>query len=98
MKYIIYYYLHYIYIKFSRRLSYKKEELLTHREHLGSPPCFMWFVLVIIFVFFVVVFALIVFVLCLAPKVGCVSGLSILDCLSNVYVQIPFTILLYAQM
>jgi hypothetical protein len=98
MKYLIYYYLHYIYIKLSRRVSYKKEELLTHHEHLGSPPFFMWFVVVIIFVFCVVVFVLFVFVLCLAPKFGCVSGLSILDFLSNVYVQIPFTILLYAQM
>jgi len=70
-------------------VSYKRQELLTIREHLGLPPVFggirvghLFMYNVFIFFFgggFIVLFAFVCFCFCLRP-VSCVSGLSILDC------------------
>jgi hypothetical protein len=59
----------------------KRQELLTHRDLLGSHPCFLLgSVLLIILVICVVFYALFVFVLSIAyPNVASVSKLSILD-------------------
>jgi hypothetical protein len=59
---------------------YTKQELLTFREHMGSPTeiwcnpvthCFSF-----LCCFFFILF---VFILCLVPNVGCITDLSIID-------------------
>ena len=61
-------------------MSYKRQELLTLRGHLGSLPLFEGSVLLIFSEFCVVFFALFVIVPCLFyPNVASFSGLSILD-------------------
>ena len=64
---------------FTGLVSYKKQDQLTLRESLGSPPDFLvGSVLLIVSVFSVG------FLLCLSsscvPSVASVSGLSLLDC------------------
>jgi len=56
------------------RVPYKKQELLTLREHQCSSPILVGFVLLFLLV---VVF---VFLLCITANIACVSGLSILGC------------------
>jgi hypothetical protein len=66
----------------SRWVSYKKQELLTLRKHLGS-PLFFGGIRVDIFVSFIccaIYFVLLVYVLCLVPNVTQLSKLFILDC------------------
>jgi hypothetical protein len=57
-------------------MSYKKQELLTLHEHLGT---LVGSVLIIISVFWVLFLDLFVFVLCLAYNVVCVFRLYILE-------------------
>ena len=57
------------------RVSCKKHELFTFREHLGSLQILRW---VIVLVFCVMFFVLFVFVLCPVHNVANVSGLSFL--------------------
>jgi hypothetical protein len=66
---------------------YKKQELLTLGEHLGSLPLLAESVLLSFCSFlccamFFFVFVLFVFILCLGSNVACISGLFILDSLS----------------
>ena len=58
------------------RVSYKKQELLTLREHLGLPPGFGGSVLFIFLVFCIDVFVLFVSVLCLVCPMLPVSSLD----------------------
>ena len=60
-------------------VSYKKQNLLTLCQHMGSALFFVWSLLLIFFSFSVVIFVLFVFVLCLMPNNVSVSGMSILD-------------------
>ena len=75
-------------------MSYERKEILTFREHQGSPQILVGFVLLIFLVFYVVFFCFVSIrpVSCV-PNVASFSGLSILDCLfgfSNVYNIIRF--------
>ena len=71
----------------------KKQELLTHRDHLSSSPVFGG-VRVAHLLSFCVVFCFVFFVcsVCLLPVV-CVSGLSILDWSLRVYLTFKVDIL-----
>ena len=60
-------------------VSYKKQNLLTLCQHMGSALFFVWSLLLIFFSFSVVIFVLFVFVLCLMLNNVYVSGMSILD-------------------
>ena len=62
-------------------MFYRKQELLTLREQLGSPPVFDGSVLLIFLAFCVVLFFFVGLnhVPCV-PNVASFSGLSILDC------------------
>jgi hypothetical protein len=64
-----------------RRVSYKRQELLTNCEHLNSPLFLVGFVLLIFLVFCVVFLCFIClrYVPCL-PNVASISGLFIRDC------------------
>jgi hypothetical protein len=55
----------------TRRVSYKKKELLTLLKHLGS--LFKSFVIIVLFVF----------VLCIVPNIAYIPGWSMLDCPFN---------------
>ena len=72
---------HVITIRVTRRVSYKRQELLTNCEHLNSPLFLVGFVLLIFLVFCVVFLCFIClrYVSCL-PNVASISGLFILDC------------------
>ena len=84
----------FIYIKITIlvtwRVFYKKQELLTYREHLGSSPVFGGVVLV----FGVVFFVLCIFVLCLVyPMLPSSLDCPFLIChsvFSNVYLVLCF--------
>jgi hypothetical protein len=72
---------HVITMRVTRRVSYKRQELLTNCEHLNSPLFLVGFVLLIFLVFCVVFLCFIClrYVSCL-PNVASISGLFILDC------------------
>jgi len=79
--------------KVTRRVSYKKQELLTFHEHLGSPPFLVGSVLLIFLASDIVIFALLVFVLFCVSHVASFTGLSILDCpirFSLTFIEIIF--------
>ena len=65
----------------TRRVSYKRQELLTNCEHLSSPLFLVGFVL-LIFLVFCVVFLCFICLRCVSclPNVASISGLFILDC------------------
>ena len=60
---------------------------INPREHLGSPPAFVFIYffcgarVFILYIFCALIFALFVFALCIVPNGACVSELSICDCL-----------------
>jgi len=56
---------------------------INPREHLGSPPVFVFILFFgfILYIFCALIFALFVFVLCIVPNVSCVSEWSFCDCL-----------------
>lgn len=60
-----------------RPVSYKKQELLTFRKHLGLSPVFLWFSCRLSFDFSLLWVFCFVFVICPADIL---SGLSIIDC------------------
>jgi hypothetical protein len=69
-----------------RRMSYKKNSLLTLREHLSSPAVFVGSMLLIFLCFSVILcFVCLRYVSCV-PNVASVGGLFISDCLSVFYV------------
>jgi hypothetical protein len=74
-----------MYMYVIRRISYKKNSLLTLREHLSSPAVFCGFHVAHLFMFqcYFVLFCL-RYVSCV-PNVASVGGLFISDCLSVCY-------------
>ena len=63
------------------RMSYRKQELLTIREHMGSPSIFHRIRVAHLFMFLCFVLFCFVSVLCLVHNVACLTVLSILDLL-----------------
>ena len=77
-----------IYMCVIRRVSYKKNSLLTLREHLSSPAVFIRSMLLIVLFFCVILsFVCLRYVSCV-PNVTSVGGLSISDCISVFYVYL----------
>jgi hypothetical protein len=76
----------YMYMYVIRRVSYKKNSLLTLHKHLSSPAVFVGSML-LIFLFFSVIlcFVCLHYVSCV-PNVASVGGLIISDFLSDFYV------------
>ena len=69
----------------TRRVSYKKQEILTIRDHLNSPSYFLVGSVVHVLIGFCVVFLVLfdfrsTYRMCLEHSVGCVSGLSSVHC------------------
>ena len=84
-----------IYICVIRRVSYKKNSLLTLRERPSSPAIFCGIQVAHLFIFHCYFVFFFLRYVCCVPNVASVGGLSISDCLSVFYICLtlpPFNV------